>query len=51
MLAAVSSADIDTLFIVLAVLAFALSLFVGYSGNIAAALALAFIGVVILVFG
>jgi hypothetical protein len=48
MLAAVSSADIDTLFIVLAVLAFALSLFVGYSGNVLAAVVLAFIGLLIL---
>ena len=50
MLAAISHGNVATLFIVLAVIAFALALYVGYLGNIAGALVLALIGVLILLF-
>lgn len=48
-LAAVSHADLSTLFIVLALLCFALAAYVAYLGNFIGALVLVFIAVVILV--
>lgn len=51
MLAAVSHADLGTLFIVLALLAFAVAVYLGYVGNFVGALVVAFIGILILLFG
>jgi hypothetical protein len=50
MLAAVSHADLGTLFVVLAILAFAVAIYIGYLGNVVGALVVAFIGVLILLF-
>ena len=48
MLAAISHADVGTLFVVLAILAFAVALYLAYLGNHVGAVVAAFIGVVIL---
>lgn len=50
-LAAVSHADLGTLFVVLAVFGFGLALYLAYVGRHAAAIIAAFIALLILIFG
>lgn len=51
MLADVSAGDLNVLFVLLAIVAFGAAVYAGWVGRIAAAVALALIGVVILVVG
>lgn len=51
MLATVSHADISTLFIVMAILGFAIALFLAYAGNHVGAVVAAFVAILILLFG
>jgi hypothetical protein len=45
-----TSRTLGTLFVILAILAFAIAIYIGYLGNIVGALVVAFIGVLILLF-